>query len=305
MRQLVDQLKTHMKIIDKDVMHMQMIDVDRIVNIPIKKHVIKDYNDGAMVFYITDETLIMPSTIPISILKNPNNALKYNSLINITNHSKIKRDQFGGINEVIIEDKKLFVFLATAWFYRKWFMDDSAFYMNSALMRCAANIYAKMAYKVLDKKWSIGVEFSRIDKVLFIFAYFFTEYMAGNHARSIDIASSIDGLSSPSQGAKVALEVTAKIKNPKNAFTSFEDCIALLNICLTDITPIDTRTFIGAYAQHWQGSTVPGIDYLPYFAQTVFSAYIGGGLSKDIAVAQLMRNDGDTFIKLLSDLYKS
>jgi hypothetical protein len=305
MSQLKDQLKSHMKIIEKDVLHLQMIDVERIVNIPIKKQVFKDYADGAMVFYVTDENFIMPSTIPILVLKNPNNELKYNTLINITNHSKIKKDQFGNIDEVIIDDKKLFTFLATAWFYRKWFMDDTPFYMNSAVMKCAANIYAKMAYKVLDKKWSIGINFSRIDIVLFIFAYFFTEYMAGNHARSVDIASTIDGLSSLTEGNRVALEVLSKIKDPKNAFRSFEDCIALLNKCLTDIIPIDIMTFIGAYAQHWQGSTIPGLDYLPYFAMTIFSAYIGGGLAKDIAVAQLMRQDGDTFVKLLSDLYKS
>jgi hypothetical protein len=305
MNQLLPQLKSRMKIIEKDVMQLQMIDVERIVNIPIKRHIIKDYNAGAFVLYITDDNFIMPSTIPILMFKNPAHDLKYQALINITNHAKIKKDQFGNIEEVIIDDKKLFVFLAAAWFYRRWYIDDSTFYMNSALMKCAANIYAKMAYKVLDKKWAVGVNFARIDIALFIFAYFFADYIAGNHVRSVDIAASIEGLSSSTEGIRVATSVTGKLKDLKQPFTSFEDCIDLLNKCLTDISPVNTMSFIGAYAQHWQGSTVPGLDYLPYFAMTIFSAYIGGGLSKDISVAQLLHHDGDVFVKLISDLYKS
>jgi hypothetical protein len=172
------------------------------------------------------------------------------------------------------------------------------------LVKVTANMYAKMAYKVLDKKWSIGVDFVRIDIALFIFAYFFVYYMAGDEKRALDIATSISALSSAVEGRQVAINVVNVVPNQKEPFKSFNDAITLLNKCLTDIVPIDTLVYIGAYAQHWQGSTVPGLDYLPYFVMTIVSSYIGGGFAKDIAVAQLLLKDADNFIKLLSDTYK-
>ncbi len=244
--QTMKELKAHMKIIPKEVMENQMINIEHIVNIPIKKQVMKDYRENGVVFYIVDDDFIMPSTVPIFITKNAEGASKYNAIVNITPFAKITKDQFGEISEVRIDDRKLFVLLATAWFYRKWFSDETSFYMNTKLMQVAANMYAKLAYKILDKKWSIGIDFKRIDICLFIFAYFFAYYMAGDEKRALDIATTISGLSSVTEGKKVAEQITLNIKSPSSPFKSFEDCIMLLNASLSDIIPIDTMVFIGA-----------------------------------------------------------
>lgn len=301
---MLKDLKNHITIVDKEVFSSKVLEIDKMVNISIKKSVMKDFDEKAIVFFVTNDDFPLPSTVPVFIVPDKTSNLRYRAIVNITGHSKISKDEFGKIESVEIENKKMFTLLATGWIYRKLFLDDSAFFINSGIVKVAANMYARLCYKILDKKWSIGVDFKRVDVAMVIFAYFFAYYVAGEPKRALDIASAIDAVTNLNEGVKVARDIIKHVKDPKHPFKDFRDCIELLNKSISEIVPIDALTFIGVFAQHWQGSTVPGIDYLPYFVMTIVSSFIGAGLARDTAVLQVVRKDADTFIKMLSEVYK-
>jgi hypothetical protein len=183
-------------------------------------------------------------------------------------------------------------------------MAEEKYIVNSSLISISANMYAKLLYKVLDRRYSMGSIYSAIDISLAILAYYFADYMVGNHKYASDIAIGIPAIASNRDAVRIIESHASKFTTNQPAFNGFEDLIALINNSFSHIPVIDPLVFMNCFAQMWNGPALPALDFLPYFAMIIFSAYIGGNIGKDLGINGVIKNDADQFMKFIFDTYK-
>lgn len=283
--------------IPKNVMDMHTFEIEKNVSIPVKKSVLTDFNDGAIEVYLTDDDFVFPSSIPVVLRKDDKH--KIVAQINITPYASIEKDNFGEIKNITINDNLLMALMCTAWFYRRWALDETKFSSNVQIVKLCADMYAKMIFRVLKIEYSADSTFEAIDQIHAIAAYFFSSYFA-NSKYSVDIAKSIPSIVDKNNAVKVIDLATAKVKE----FKDFKDFISLINSTVKNLNNVDDLKFVSGFGKIFNGNSVPAIDFLPFFVMMMFSVYLSAGLVKDIAVTSLVKNEYDDFIKYVSLIYK-
>ena len=283
--------------IPKSAMDMHIFEIDKNVNIPVKKSVLTDFNSGAIEVYLTDDDFIFPSSIPVVLRKDDTH--KIVAQINLTPYASIEKDNFGEIKSITINDNLLMTLLCTAWFYRRWSLDETKFSSNVQIVKTCAEMYAKMIFRVLKFEYSADSTFEAIDQIHANAAYFFANYFATSKYAS-EIAKTIPSIVDKNNASKAVDLAVAKFKE----FKDFKDFISLINTTVKNLNNVDDLKFVSGFGKLFNGNAAPAIDFLPFFVMLLFSTYLSGGLGKDIAVASIVKNGCDDFIKYVSLIYK-
>ena len=291
------ELNSHKIDIPTNVFDLHIIEIEKNMNVPIKKQVLSDFKSGAIELYVTDDQYVFPASIPILLAKSEKHKVK--AMINVTSYISFSKNNFGEITELKVSEGLLFTLLSTAWFYRNWTLNEGKFNSNVQIVKLCANMYTTIMYRVLDIKYSIGSAYEAIDQAHAVLAYFFAKYFIESKY-AIDIASTIPSIVDKNTAKSTLAICESKYKE----FKDFNGLISALNDVVKNQGKIDALTFVSEYGRIFNGNCIPGIDFLPYFVMMIFSAYVTGALTKDIAVSSLLREDVVTFIKLVSTLYK-
>jgi hypothetical protein len=278
--------------IPEKILSDYMIQIERGTNIPMKKKVVEAFRSGKIELYLTDDKFLFPDSIPILLKRNDMTAM-----INITNYSKVTRDIEGSILSIDIQQKKLLTLLTSAWFYREWSIDESKFARNSVAVRQSAMIYSKIIYKVLDREYSIGASMNSMTIVYSLFAYFFASYLAGyKHAAAT--ATNLDMVNDKARSADYIRELSKTYPS----FNSFPDVISALNTSVASVKNLDALSFLSKFSIMWK-NLIGAVDFLPYFMTLVFSAYIGGDVTKDVFFNSVSKKAIDDLMAVLPAVY--
>ena len=291
------ELGSHKVDLPASAFDLHILEIEKTINVPIKKQVLADFKSGAIEVYMTDDQYVFPASIPILLTKDDKHGIK--AMVNITSYASVKKDSFGSISELTVSDGLLFALLCTEWFYRNWTKDENRFNSNVQIVKLCANMYAKLMYRVLDIKYSIGTTYEAIDQTHSALAYFFSKYFVDSKYAE-DIATTIPSIVDKNTARSTIAICSSKYKD----FKDFNGLISMLNDVVKNQGKIDALTFVSEFGRIYNGNCISGVDFLPYFIMMVFSAYVTGTLAKDIAVSSILREDCDTFIKLVSSIYK-
>ena len=297
-KSLIKDIRSKMNVISKEDLELSILDIEKTMNIPFKKKVLDDYNKGNIIIYTTDASFNFPATIPILIMKD-DDTIK--AIINMTSFISYVKDEETLTNKIKLDNKKLFSYMCTAWLYKSWMIDDKPISNNGELLKVAGNMYAKFIYKVLDKRYSIGLETFAFDYCGSLSALFFAKCVAGASLQSsISTSYSIPSIQNIDNTSDFIYKCNIN-KNTK--LETFEDLCKLLNNYVPKLSKVDPIIFISEFSRIWNGSVVPAIDFFPYFAMMIFSAYIGGNIGKDLLINATAKSDITDFVKIISALY--
>jgi hypothetical protein len=302
MQHVAQHIQQEMIPLSKELLELTILSIDKTINIMIKKPVLQAYRDGLLIPYITSDSFIYPATIPILMLKRQD-ANKYTGIINLSHCVKLTKSITGEIESVTVNDKKLFTYLCTAWLYRNWLLNPTRFTINVPILKVAADMYSRIVYKTLDRKYAIGVDYAAMDICAFILGYFFLSYQC-EVKNALDIAETITNIRDRAAIKNVSDIIRTSVDRNTPPFQSFNDLPKLLNDKIKNIAQINSLLLISAFSQQWQGASVPALDFFPYFAMLIFSSYIGGTVANDLGINSLIRIEGEQFMKILSEVYR-
>ncbi len=296
-KKLIGDITEKMKVVPKEQLELNIINIEKTVNIPIKKKVLQDYANGNIIVYTVDPSLEFPATIPILLMKDKGTI---KAIINITNYITYHKDPNTGENKMKINDMRLFTYMCTAWLYRHWGMNEDIVSKNADFVRVCAGMYAKLIYKVLDKKYSIGRDIFAFDYCGSASAFFFAKCIAGASSDSaFRIAQSLPAVQDK-DGTSNFLHTSKIVDYEMDAFNDF---CKFLNDSLPKLEMIDPIAFCSEFSKVYNGAVLCAIDFFPYFTMLLFSAFLGGGIGKDILVNSTIRVELNEFMKILSGLY--
>lgn len=283
--------------IDRNLLVPTMEIIDHMINIPIKKAILNEYNNGYIVFYKWNDNVVFPSgSLPVILRKTKNGLV---SFVDITKYMSVTKNSVGEITEVKINEKRVFALMCTAWLYRHWFLDSESCSSNTTLIKLAANAYAKMVYKVLDRAYSVGVNYSSIDKSYTLLAqYFMHSVIETKYA--VELAPTIECIDDKEAARQYAKSYESNIKRWNNLV----DLINALNVNIPNLGTVDPKHFLSEFARIWGPGSIASLEYFPYFFMLLASATIGAGIAEDVKINGLLKKDIDTIILLLGEIYK-
>lgn len=296
-RDRVRELGLYKKPIPLEPLQIHLINIEKTVNIAIKKQVLNDFNKGLIQLFVTDADFILPTAIPV-YLEATKDANKIRAIINVTSYATLKKDEFGNIESIDVNDNLLFTLMCTAWFYRKWVMDEIKFSSNLKAVKLASEMYSNLMYRVVDVKYSVGNRYCDIDATKAAIAYFFANYFVDSKYCG-DIAANLSTVIDKNGAAEEAKICSERYRS----FGNFEGLATVLNETIGGLKNVDPMILLSEFGRLYNGAAVPALDYLPFFMMIIFSAYLTGTIGKDLAVNSVIKADAEIMIKLISEIY--
>ena len=291
------ELGVHKHLIPLEPMQIHILNIEKTMNIAIKKQVLNDFNKGLIQLFTTESNFVLPTAVPV-YLESTKDANKIRAIVNLSAYAKLSKDEFGNITEVGISDNLLFTLMCTAWFYRRWVLEESRFASNLKAVKTASEMYSSILYRVLDVKYSVGTRYSSIDATKAALAYFFANYFIDSKYAE-DVAANLSNVVDKNGAIEEARLCAAKYKS----FENFEGLAKMLNETIDGLKNVEPLIILSEFGRLYNGSAVPALDYLPFFMMIIFSAYLTGGIGKDLAINSIVKTDADMMIKLISEIY--
>ena len=200
-------------------------------------------------------------------------------------------------NSVKIDPKKLYCILEAAYLARVIHLKQKQLVTRSVILSGGSEIYSAMFTKVLNKKYSLNIDKSKMHKVLFLASKFYLINILG--LTDSDMVFNYAVKNCPNGNIYSLQEVNELV--PASAFTDLEHFIdalksPTLNLGFKDLT---VRGYLEAYINMYEASNLLSLECFPYFVYNVISVTNGGYINNQYILEGIVGNTGS---KIYNDL---
>ena len=189
-----------------------------------------------------------------------------------------------------IDAKKLYCMMESAYIARVCFLNDKALSTRNVLLSYGSNIYANMFVKVLNRKYSLNIDKSKLHKVTFLASKFFLYNLVG--LRNHDLLFNYSIKNCPN-GNMYSLKDVDELNNDED-FESLDKFIELLaskrlGLNLKDLT---IRNYLESYIHMYYESALMSLESLPYFLYNVISVTNGSYINNQYMLETIVDTMG-------------
>lgn len=215
--------------------------------------------------------------------------------------SVVSIDIYGSYDEetdsVRIDPKKLYCMLEAAYLARVIHLNQNQLVHRSVILSGGSEIYSAMFTKVLNKKYSLNIDKSKMHKVLFLASKFYLINILG--LADSDMVFNYAIKNCPN-GNIYSLEEVNELVDA-SAFTNLETFINVLkspalNLGFKDLT---VRGYLEAYINMYDASNLLSLECFPYFIYNIISVTNGGYINNQYVLESIVGNTGG---KIYNDL---
>ena len=90
------ELGVHKHLIPLEPMQIHILNIEKTMNIAIKKQVLNDFNKGLIQLFTTESNFVLPTAVPV-YLESTKDANKIRAIVNLSAYAKLSKDEFGNI----------------------------------------------------------------------------------------------------------------------------------------------------------------------------------------------------------------
>lgn len=189
-----------------------------------------------------------------------------------------------------IDAKKLYCMMESAYIARVCFLNNKSLTTRSVLLSHGSNIYANMFARVLNKKYSLNIDKTRLHKVIFLASKFFLYNIIG--LRNSDLIFNYSIKNCPN-GNIYTLKDIDELTND-NDFEDFDAFIKMLGrkdlgLNLKDLT---TRNYLEAFIHMYYESALLSLEAFPYFLYNVISVTNGAYVNNQYILETIVDTNG-------------
>lgn len=189
-----------------------------------------------------------------------------------------------------IDAKKLYCIMESAYIARVCFLNDKALTTRNVLLSYGSNIYSNMFVKVLNNKYSLNIDKTRMHKVIFLASKFFLYNLVG--LRNHDLLFNYSIKNCPN-GNIYSLQDVDELTNDTD-FETFESFMNMLTrkelgLNLKDLT---VRNYLEGFIHMYYESSLLALESLPYFLYNVISVTNGAYINNQYRLETIVDNMG-------------
>jgi len=232
----------------------------------------------------------LPTCLPFFLINEKNNIV-----------SVVSIDIYGTYDEendsVKIDPKKLYCMLEGAYLARLAYMKQDKLVIRSTILSGGSEIYSSMFTRVLNKKYSLNIDKSKMHKVIFLASKFYLINILG--LVDSDIVFNYAFKNCPNGNLYSLKEVNEIVDS--SAFTNLESFITCLKspelgLGFKDLT---VRGYLEAFINMYESSNLLSLECFPYFLYNVVSVTNGGYINNQYILEGIVGNTGS---KIYNDL---
>lgn len=257
---------------------------------PLKFKIMNAVNDGTIQIRYAVGTKL-PTCIPFFLMNGPSG--KPISVVSVDIYGSYDEDT----DSVRIDPKKLYCMLEAAYLARLIYIKQKQLVTRSTILSGGSDIYSAMFTKVLNKKYSLNIDKSKMHKVLFLSSKFYLINILG--LIDSDMVFNYAIKNCPNGNLYTLKEINDIV--PNNAYDNLETFITALkdpqlSLGFKDLT---VRGYLEAFINMYEASNLLSLESFPYFLYNVISVTNGGYINNQYILEDIVGNTGG---KIYNDL---
>lgn len=277
----VQKTLTKSDILSKEELEEQFILIKKYVKSALKIKVLKEVEDNNIRLLYAPDDINKITSLPFIM------SVEGGDLIgNVIVSSFGNRRQDGVVN---VDYRKLYTLMESA-FIAKRFLSNYNKYRNNMILVGASSMYASMFVKPLNKKFNVHLDRNRENTIMFLAAKFYLKNLLGIQNEDIVFNTAMKACKTPNPLILKEADVVIDDEAYKDLGTFLnalkEDN---LNIGLKNLT---NRGYLEEYISLYGGSTVFGLEMLPYWLYVVNASISSMGLVNNFALEEITEKSG-------------
>lgn len=278
------------KVITKKELEEPLMIIMKNFKFPLKFKVMDAIEDGTIQMrYAIGSKL--PTSLPFFLMGDTDRGII----------SVVSIDIYGSYDEetdsVHIDPKKLYCMLEGAYLARLTYLKQKQLVTRSTILSAGSEIYSGMFTKVLNKKYSLNIDKSKMHKVLMLSSKFYLINILG--LVDSDMVFNYAIKNCPNGNIYSLQEVNEM--TPTTVFENLETFINYLkspelNLGFKDLT---VRGYLEAFINMYEASNLLSLECFPYFLYNIISVTNGGYINNQYILESIVGNSGS---KIYNDL---
>lgn len=262
---------------------------------PLKYKVLDDFKDGKIILKYS-KTATLPTCLPFFLTKNAGQVV---AIVSINSYATFDEDA----NTIRIDPKKLYCLMEGAYLAKSIYFNSSKIPTHSTIISSGSQIYSYIFTRVLNKKYALNVDKTKMNKVLMLSSKFYMINILG--LKDTDMIFNYAIKNCPT-GNIYSLKEANEAFNPE-AYNSLETFInelttnKALGLGFKDLT---VRGYIEAFINMYDSSALLALETFPYFVYMIVCVVDGGYMNNQYVLEDLVGKAGAKIYNDLANMEK-
>lgn len=279
------------KVLNKNNVEEAMLIINKNFKYPLKFKVLEALDKGDIVLLYSPEKVRIPTCLPFFLTKGASG--KVVAIVLVDMYGKMNPDT--GV--VTIDPKKLYCMMEGAYLGITYFYHANDISKRNIIITAGASIYSNMFTRVLNKRYALNVDKSKMQKVLFLATRFYTLNMLGMNDGEMAVNYAIKNIPNANP---FSLRELDSLMQPEDYTDLSTFILALtrpeLNLGFKDLT---VRGYLESFITMYDGSALFALEYFPYFIYNIISVVNGAYINNQYIMEDIVDRYG---AKIYTDL---
>jgi len=279
--------------VTKDHIAEALMIINKNFKYPLKYEVLKDFEDGKILLKY-NQTAKLPTCMPFFLTKIGGRVV---AVVSVDLYGTYDKDT----ESVKIDPKKLYCLMEGAYFAKLIYFNSEKVSVRSSIYSYGSEIYSGMFTRVLNKKYALNVDKSKMHKVIMLSSKFFMLNVLGV-PNDGDMVFNYAIKNCQNGNVYILKEANAAV-NPE-AYTSFDKFINELSENKQlglNFKDLSVRGYLESFINMYDSSAMLGLESFPYFVYTVLNVVNGSYINNQYILEDIVGNSG---AKLYNELVK-
>lgn len=250
---------------------------------PLKYRVMEDFNNGLIILKYAAPKTRIPTALPFILTLD-----KHRNVVAVVTVSI-----YGSMDEnknVKIDPKKLYCMMEGAYLARLCYLNSTAATTRSAVITNGSSIYSLMFTRVLNKKYALNIDKTRLHKVYLLSSKFFLINLLG--MKDSDQVFNY-ALKNCPNGNFYTLNDTNEMLGEQDfeSFDRFIDALKTPELGL-NFKDLSVRNYLESFISMYDSSALLALESFPYFLYNVMAVTNGAYINNQYVLEGIVENNG-------------
>lgn len=280
----ISELLTKGKVLTSKELEEPFMIIMKNFKFPLKYKVMDAFNNKTLELRFATNTTKLPICLPFFLTKR--NGGKIVAVVSV--------DLYGSYDEetesVKIDPKKLYTMMESAYLAIICYNNSKAVTTRPAIIGNGSSIYSMMFTRVLNKKYSLNIDKTKMHKVIFLSSKFYMINVLGIPNSDITFNYAIKNCKNGNLLTLKELDEMIPIE-AYNDFGSFVQAISEVKYGL-NLKDLTVRNYMEAFINMYEVSNLLSLESFPYFLYNVMSVTNGAYLNNQYVMEDIVGNMG-------------
>lgn len=279
------------QVLSKANMEEAFIIINKNFKFPLKHRVLDEVDKGDIVLLYSPKTVRIPTSMPFFLTKNAQG--KVVAVVIVDTYGKMNEEN----KNVNIDPKKLYCMMEGAYLAKSYYFHHEEISKRNVIITNGSSIFANMFARVLNKKYALNVDKSKLHKVLFLASKFYLINMLGLKDNEMTANYALRNCIG---GNPYTLREVNEILTEEDYkdLSTFLQALTRpeLGIGLGDLS---VRGYLEQYINMYDASALLALEYFPYFVYNVVAVTNGAYINNQYILEDIVEKNGP---KMYTDL---